>query len=312
MLPQVRKIGRPEADPRARQNLHGQEMTRQCLFIAIALLFSMAAHAQESPFDFLVQTRIDGAPLGYGDLEVMRRNDWGPQGVPLGYVASENAMLWAGSAVQTWSWGYQPGRFNQAAGDGGQIITVSGTKAVFWSTQDGSYNGMQYIVGPVCGGDGWLLFDTANQINSVWTSKAAYLSISKVSATDCPPLAPAYTRWMRGLINYPFQRSGEPIGTVTLDTILTEHYDHDTPDGSIAMERNWFVKGMGNIRWEAWSKTAPPRGGLSEEVCPTVTLAGYYTPEFAGWHIIDCRYWTNFVPAQPGFTLSVYGWPFGR
>ena len=43
--------------------------------------------------------------------------------------------------------------------------------------------------------------------------------------------------------------------------------------------------------------------------CPQITLAGYYYPD-AGWHIVECRYWTNIAEAQPGFSLSSYGWPY--
>jgi hypothetical protein len=264
--------------------------------------------AQESPMEFLVQSRIDGVPLTYSDPVFVRRHDWGGSGAPLGYYTSDNALpTWvANTAVQTWGAG--PWQFVQTAGDGGQITSVAGTKAVFWASQDGSYNGLQYFVGPLCGGDGWLLFDTANQINSQWTGQAARLSRSTNSPNDCPPLGAAYTRWMRGLIVYPFQSSGKPAGSLVLDTLLSEHYDHEAIDDSVNMERNWFAKGIGNIRWEAWSKTGTPGNDLAER-CPQVTLGGYYYPETAGWRLTDCRYWANVVPAQPGFSLAHFGWP---
>jgi hypothetical protein len=73
------------------------------------------------------------------------------------------------------------------------------------------------------------------------------------------------------------------------------------------MERNWFAKGIGNVRWEGWSKTVTPGNDLAAR-CPLITLGGYYYPEAAGWHLVDCRYWTNVVPAQPGFSLAHFGW----
>ena len=284
-------------------------MILKIVIAAVFVSFPITTYAQENPFSFLVQSQINGQPQGFYDPEIMRRHDWGGPGVPLGYQASENVMLPTGAAMQSWSYGSQPIQFVQANGDGGQIMSVSGSKAYFWATQDGSYNGLQYFVGPSCGGEGWFLFDTANQINSAWTSVVAHLAISKQSSTDCPPLGASFTRWMRGLVVYPFQVAGKATGSVVLDTLLTEHYDSPTGDESVNMERNWFVKGMGNLRWEAWGKTRDPGDNLSYR-CPPINLGGYYTPEFSGFHLVDCRYWTNFEIAPQGFTTAQYGWPF--
>jgi hypothetical protein len=195
---------------------------KSALAFVIVALICVSASAQESPLDFLVQSRIDGSRQNYGDPIFLRRHDWGPPSVPLGYGVSDNVMTSANSVVQTWSYGPTPGPFVQANGDGGQISSIIGTRANFWATQDGSYPGLQYFVGASCpGGEGWLLFDTAHQINSQWVGQIAHLAISKESPTDCPLLGAAYTRWMRGLVVYPFKVSGQPSGSLVLDTLLS-------------------------------------------------------------------------------------------
>jgi hypothetical protein len=275
------------------------------------------------PYNFLVQSRLDGQPLGYLDPLYTRRHDWGPGDhpvsgdtpEPLGYQASDNVMLWPGAVGQTWSYranGQNPGKFVRANGDGGQIIVVSGDTAWFWATQDTSYPGLQYIVGTVCpGGDGWRLFDAGLKNNAVtsWVYKVSALSVSKVSSTDCPPLAPALNRFMRGPVTFPFKTSGWPTYSQTLDTILTEHYERDTIAASVNMERNFFARGLGNLYWQAWSTTVEPGADLDAR-CPAIIINGYYYPEVPGWHLVNCRYWTNLVPAIPFFTMNTYGWPY--
>src|SRR4029077_17931386 len=105
--------------------------------------------------------------------------------------------------------------------------------------------------------------------------KVAQLAISKKSPSDCPPLGPAFTRWQRGSVTYPFQIAGVPSASLTLAPVLTEQYDHETIDASVNMERNFFAQGFGNLRWESWSKELPPGDDLAGR-CPLITLGGYY------------------------------------
>lgn len=300
---------------------------RPILLVALLLATASAAGAQTTPwpYNFLVQSRLDGAPQGYTDPLYVRRHDFGPGAqpvsgdapTPLGYAASDNVNLWAGAVAQTWSYcdptllpACEPTAFTQARGDGGQIIAVDGAGVVrFWATQDGSYNGLQFFVGNLCGGDGWILFDNRVAAGDVvtWITEVAQLSISKVSATDCPPLGASYTRYMRQPVTFPFQTEGTPTSPLTLDTIVTEHYNNGSIAGSYDMERNWFAEGFGNLRWESWSTKVPPGADLAAR-CPPLSINGYYAVG-DGWYLQDCRNWTNLVLAPPNFTLRVYGWP---
>jgi hypothetical protein len=150
MLSEVR--GGKSAYKSTCKDMHGQEVMENFSILSVTRLAAFAAvwlwgwsSMAETPFDFLVQSRIDGMPLTYSDPLFMRRHDWGAPGVMLGYGASDNSMLWTGAVARTWSYGQQPGPFVQSNGDGGQISTIVGSKAYFWATQDSSYDGLQYL-----------------------------------------------------------------------------------------------------------------------------------------------------------------------
>ena len=288
------------------------------LILAMILILVVShAKAQDNPFVYLVGSDIMGQSASYSSPVIYRRHDFGPGPMPVsgdavvprGYAASDNANLWGGAAVNTWSYGDNPLAFNRTNGDGGQIISVAGWISRFWATQDGSYPGLQYFVGATCGGDGWVLFDTS-RLMPTWVSQVAELAISRASPTDCSGgLGGAFTRYQQGPVAYLTQQAGSPGNVLYFDSVVSEHYDNISPDQSSNMERNWFARGVGLVRWESWSKTAPIGADLAAR-CPVITVNGYYYPETSGWRLTNCRYWMNFVLAPPGFTLGVYNWPY--
>ena len=289
-------------------------MTHKMMVSALALMaLSAPASAQEldpaDPTSWVVERGAAGQPLGYEDPVLVRRRDFGGPDAPLGYGASENYSLWQGAFAQNWSYGVAPMQWHQAAGDGGQIISIDGTTAAFWATQDGSFNGMQYFLGPSCGGQGWVLFDTS-RLEPYWVSEIDSLAISKVSPTTCQPLGSSLTRWMEAEVILPTQVAGVRSNDQGAEAILTEHYDYPSQGMSQNMERNFFVLGLGNVYWQAWSRSVQPGNDLAER-CPEVTVNGYYVPEDGGWHLVECRYYMNFTLAPPGFTEVMYGWPYG-
>jgi hypothetical protein len=279
----------------------------------LSFLGTAEAQAQDDMQSFLVQSNLDGTQLLYDQQFFIRRHDWGGSfGPNVGWQTSDSAIISDHTTiVQTWSYGPNL-HFIPSQGDGGQIISLIGSDAVFSSTQDGSYNGIQYFVGPGCGGqEGWLLFDTSAMHGPMsWVSRVSHLSLSRDDPTACPPLGSAFTRWQRGMVGYVFQMQGNPIGMMALDTILTEHYDNVDQASSVNMERNFFAKGFGNLRWEAWSKDPNHQVGndLANRCPANLNVNGYYYVEDPSWHIVDCRFWTNFAPATPLFSVATYGW----
>ncbi len=181
----------------------------------------------------------------------------------------------------------QPGR----SGDGGDLIGQRGADTAIMMTEDGT-GGVQWFQGPGCeeepegGLGGWLLFD--DQAGPQWRARVARLRITRASAR-CPlRYVPAYTRWRRLAIVYPWwdgDRAGAPF---TAESIISEHYDGWDIVRARHLERFWFARDLGKLRWERWERGA---GETSLPACPAITGADAPGPD---WRLADCRFWTRF------------------
>ena len=201
---------------------------------------------------------------------------------------------------------YPPfGLFTAANGDGGDLYVTdpNGTTRVR-ETQDGGKMGvLQHFTGPECGADGWVSFKDDPPTGS-WASTVARLN-DRPTATCPEKLNKAFTRWRLENILWTFYEGTVPQ-TVTLPTIISEHYGRDTIAGSRTMERFYYAKGAGRVRWSSWKKAAP-RGSELSVRCPAVAYD--VAPDNSGWNLSDCRTWTAIEPAAAGWTGAMYGWP---
>jgi len=68
---------------------------------------------------------------------------------------------------------------------------------------------------------------------------------------------PAWTRTRRDNIAFPFIENEQPR-LVTVDTIVSEHYDDRDPNAARLMERFYYGYNWGWLRWERWEKTGTP------------------------------------------------------
>lgn len=235
-----------------------------------------------------------------------RRCDWGSNGAPY-YQCSDQALSDDGSYV-TSTFSYRPwGQFTPSDGDGAQVIRTDGLVARFTETRDASSPNATFFAGADCpGGTGWLLVDENQGISgSAWTSEVAYLSAT-TARSACPPLAPAYTQWVTLNVTYPFIVVGQRSQR-TVPTIVTEHYDHATQDGSLYMERNLFGQGYGLLRWEAWEQTANGQRNVSADIAQRCPQLGGGPPAPQGMEMYDCRNLTQVVPAYD-WTEDAFGW----
>ena len=242
-----------------------------------------------------------------------RRADWGSNGV-LYYQISDSFLADdRNSIVQTWS--YSPwGPFVQANGDGGQVAHTDNVIARFNLTQDGGTSRKQYFVGPACGGQGWQLFDLRQGVQTgSWTGAVYNLSIAS-DPSQCPPLGQAWTQWRIERVFYPFIADGQRT-TRGIPTIIVEHYDHADIASSVYMERAYFARLYGWLRWEAWESGSGQRPVSSDlaQRCPTVTIPNVadgssYWASTLGWQLYDCRHSTQIVPVS-GWTADRFGWP---
>lgn len=247
------------------------------------------------------------------------RHDWPAnehrKQYPKGYHRS-SGFLEDGRIIQTFDFGTGPRRFGNmelGAGDGGQAIELTGDVARVYVTEDGK--GLHWFRGARCRDanlperrSGWLLF--AGEPGPQWSSDIAELRIAK-SRDECPlRFDRSFTRWRLVDITWPIAISGKPE-PLTLPTIISEHFGSSTIEASSHIERFYLAKGIGLIRWEKWWNRQSERKRPNAEQaaarlrpsgrCPDVKEADALG---SNWIMVDCRMWSNFIPAENGQTFQ--------
>lgn len=240
------------------------------------------------PLSFIVQWRADGSDMTVHDILVERRHDWP---LPVGWEASESVLMDDGRVLQTFDFVAA----EHDGGDGGQILELGAdgfVRAI--ATRDGGRPFLQYILGQGIGGTGWIFFGV-DAPRGKWRELVATLAIDRWNGAK-PPLGKAFTRYRLETIAFPFSFKGTP-GQMWLPTIISEHYDGETIDGSQALERSYFAQGYGLVRWEAWTRTPTTLDDLDEgERYQHVEFSDAPGP---GWFLNDVRTYTNVVACEP-------------
>lgn len=241
-----------------------------------------------------------GAPLRW------RKHDWPdirwrPQ-PPGGHQASDSVLLpFRGGEGVLQSFDFGDGerrfaRFDSGQGDGGQVLIRVPEGWAIALTEDGG-NGVQWFQRPDCTPGGWLV--AAGPVSSAWQEAVAPLHLRRGPA-DCPlALDRSLTRWRVTPVLFPWRSPGLPGGQFTAQTLLSEHYSHPTVEASDHLERSWYARDLGLLRWERWEVATTDRqrqeadGYAGSGRCPAV--AGSEAPG-PHWRLLDCRMWTNFLP----------------
>jgi len=190
------------------------------------------------PARWLVQARCaDGSPPNHCDFPAPQRisdpvyysrHDWPP---PIGHSFSHRTLGTDATFVQNF-------RFADG-GFGGQALYINGETVLAYKTQDAGKINTYYFTGPNCGGTGWIIFD-------VNVPKTRWAELRKeLSGVDAVP--PRRYR-------FSFFENGRPL-LVTVDTIVSEHYDDRDPIVARLMERFYFGYNWSWLRWERWEKT---------------------------------------------------------
>jgi len=291
--------------------------------LGLSALLSDAARAQTLPplgpvtiadmAPFLVQMRCaDGAlavikPACPGaalqrarDPMLFRRHDWpAPDGFQItdSFVSDDGAYFEALFAFPPF------GPFVAAHGDGGDISVIEGPTARASATEDGGQMGViQGFYGAGCGGTGWILFRN-DAPTGRWAELVAHLKGEPIGSA-CSAKSNAYTRYRLEQVELPFIIDGART-TLTLPTIISEHYNAATLARASALERTYLAKGVGRVIWEAWSKHPATATNLAER-CPGAAWSVAPAP---GWYLNDCRTATNVVAADGSMSGDAYGWP---
>ncbi len=240
-------------------------------------------------FEYLVKKNDVGQFLNTKDNLTERHHDYP---TPLGYEVCDCVMVGDLVALQTFA--FAPWKeYNIANGDGGQLLGYDDGYIRAYCTRDGGKDYIQYFVGPNYGGTGWIFFGN-DPPTGMWKEIVCTLAIGK-SPIDQLPLSKAFTRYRLEEIAFPWVYDGVN-GSKLLWCIISEHYDGDNIHTSKVLERSYFAKGFGLIRWEAWGRTeAAPISDLNERY----DYVSYSDPPEKGWYVDDVRTYTNVVKCDP-------------
>jgi hypothetical protein len=215
------------------------------------------------------------------------------------------------------------------ANDGGQAVLLVDGWASAVMTQDAGA-GVQWFIGNGCrrsvedGRRSWVFFNEAVP-TGMWADTVTNLGLGR-SASACPKqFNLAYTRFRREQVLFPFRLVNGNNVTMTsraLDVIITDHFGGGAaanPASNPSLERFFFAKHLGWVRWEAWKNVEYPAFlarraamlGQAEALqagrrCPAVA---YSTPPGPGWYQVDCRMWTTIVRVTKPWSVRDYHWP---
>lgn len=270
------------------------------------------------------------------DAVVWRRHDWpghaDAAARPDGYQASDSVVETLPDGrltVQTFDFGDADRRFQRfdlGEGDGGQALVSIGGSVYASLTEDGG-GGVQWFVGEACrsessekaGLQGWLFFDS-DVAKDHWTDRVAHLKIERRQA-DCPWFFynDAYTRWRRLDARFPYRvvAPGSPPrqGAFDVDAIVSEHYGGSSIAAASHLERSWFARGFGLLRWERWENADRSSLPQMREDARSLAESGRCGPVGGSvspgpdWLMVDCRTWTNFVRLPQPWKVEAFNWP---
>ncbi len=281
------------------------------------------------------------------DPAAYRKHDW-PNSLAAaetvqGYQASDSVVQRRGARtliVQTFDFGTGGrvfGRFDGGlgqGGDGGQVLMLVDGWSSAAMTEDGG-GGVQWFIGEACRSRGaidrrflgWLMF--RNEVTGdAWKSVVARLNIT-ASPTACPQqFNAAFTRYRLDRIGFPFRiiDTGSRVATATrrLDVVVSEHYGGTDIASADHLERFYFARKLGLVRWERWSnRQISRRLGDAETAaqlaatarCPKLEITRSESPGLGAngqpgrdWLLVDCRTWTALVRQTLPWSVDRYGW----
>ena len=260
-------------------------------------------------------------PLRVNEALPYRKHDWpaATGGPALGYQASDSldgTLLGRPAIIQTLDFGSGQRRFGQMdRGDGGQAIILRDGSAAAALTEDGS-GGVQWFVAAACreGGPlpsaGWLF--VATPVRPEWHERLVHLNIAG-APSDCPArFNPSLTRWRSATIALPWREAATgAVAERPAEVLVSEHFGGTSVATAHHLERFWFARDLGLVRWEGWEhRERGRRPDLERRAaviaesrrCPRIELS---VAPAADWVMADCRTWTN-LARTPSTTLE---WP---
>jgi len=306
--------------------------------VCVALLV-MSASASELIHDYMVQdvcvdsddqaipglSPISADCIRHRDLKpgerlMYHRHDWPsyahlgrhPQGYQRGDSVPYQTTRLGIISVTTWDLGdgeRQFGRYDGVKGDGGSFVILS-QKFVGSMAAIDRRNGVQLFVNmDSCKGQinsdslkvGWPFFSTRMD------SERSGLVHSRLKVTKALGSCPAryshiHTEWF-ALDFKPMVATGKS-GSRSLSAIVSSHYSGPDMDRSPNMERMYFSRELGRMRWERWQNLLIQERPNDRKRATRLRNSGKCVaaapaPKWPGeWVMVACREMTNIVPSD--------------
>jgi hypothetical protein len=210
------------------------------------------------------------------------------------------------SYVQTFDFGVGGRTFEtKDAGDGFNIYENRGKYTSIIATQDGGA-GLQFFLNPTCDpkakdfsniNDSWILSPNKLSSGAKGETQARLIVEKKINTCPSPRYDQSFTRWTYSATPFSFTSGHE------LPTVISEHYSHPTITESDHIEMFYFTDEFGATRWERWERPGTQYNANVEERGKTFAAsercngAKQKTDSTGTWYMVDCRDWTNIVPA---------------
>jgi hypothetical protein len=200
---------------------------------------------------------------------------------------------------------------------GGSIWLFSNQTVASGLTQDPA--GLHLFFGPNCRSpdpaqrllDAWVVVDKSYSPDHPGAMVARLTQFPE----RCPREAYAYTDW--GTMPMTFRvRSGGVTREVQFETLISNHFGGRSPEQARNMERFYFTRELGLIRWERWQNFTLQQRPEDAARAASVAASGRCDPvqprpaATGDWHMVACRQYTNLVPPanpagdSPGFWID--------
>jgi hypothetical protein len=259
-------------------------------------------------------------PLAVGEPLPYRKHDWPSAQAaftqPLGWSASDslNGTLRGRPAiVQIIDFGGDSnrtfGHFDEGKGDGGNALLLARDGSVGAAMTEDGAGGVQWFASPDCAQSGstltagWLIADPP--LASTWQERVAMLGLSLRPGVCPPAFVPSLTRWRHVRTELPLRdaQSGA-VRRTPWDLMVSEHYGRATIRTAEHLERFFFGRDLGLLRWERWEDRITSRAPQIAEnattlaslrTCPPLAFSD---PPANNWVMTRCRTWSNMVRAE--------------
>jgi hypothetical protein len=272
------------------------------------------------------------------DRAVYRKYDWGARNDPrhavTGYQASDSVIERRGGRliiVQTADFGNAGrvfGHFDEGMGDAADALVLIDGWASLAMTEDVT-QGIQWFSGEICKSQpskaflGWLMFKN-DALTPGWKQTVTHLALVRGPGACPQNFSKAYMRYRAATIKLPFRIVGDEDRVRQVDrmtpVIISEHYGiapgakGDGPSSADGLERFYFARDLGKVRWERWvNLRLAKEPNIPEESaalaasgrCPSIAYSGAPGPQ---WRMVDCHNWTTLKRQRGKWSVDRYNW----